>query len=540
MSRRTTLEDGAAADAAPGGPPGSPASLAAAAFATTPTGRRLSSATASSFSELKASGVRAGRSFRDSRRRFRTQYLSTSRSPPPKAAHAEALEALEGAAEGPKEAINGVSGAAFEAVACMEALGRALEKLGHVCNSLWDREAGEVFENVLYTHVRPTLGMLHGVADSLQTKLEAIGDLQEELENRRLLAIDLQAYQQKLVSLEEAAAAGRRVDEQRVARNRVKLEEVRGKLEVLSTHAIGELAAYDRLRQRVVKPELDTLTRLVAQLLRDGAAAVDPLLQRPGAGRSLSDLEQVNDDEAEAARTAAIVKAEKIARSAIAGRPPLPSKRPRGDFLHIPEEVGGGVGVGVGANAAIAEVESYAAPRAVVDWRYVAETEQELDMHVGETLEILQEDASGWWRGRNSNGDVGWFPANHVHLRRGSGVSEALEASHIERGEASTQVTGFAQTLFPFRGSTAKDLSLPNDALVGILYEDPSGWWRGRYLDDEGAFHEGWFPGNHVARVDTASEGVTQATRSKMSMIQRNSTVPTSAPSSRFRGSAAK
>lgn len=51
-----------------------------------------------------------------------------------------------------------------------------------------------------------------------------------------------------------------------------------------------------------------------------------------------------------------------------------------------------------------------------VNHEYEATEESELSMAVGDVLEVLSEDTSGWWQGVNRRtGLEGWFPSTFVH-----------------------------------------------------------------------------------------------------------------------------
>ena len=53
-------------------------------------------------------------------------------------------------------------------------------------------------------------------------------------------------------------------------------------------------------------------------------------------------------------------------------------------------------------------------PRAKALWSYQQNDEDEISLAVGECVEVLLEDSSGWWRGKKSNGDIGLFPGAYV------------------------------------------------------------------------------------------------------------------------------
>ena len=45
---------------------------------------------------------------------------------------------------------------------------------------------------------------------------------------------------------------------------------------------------------------------------------------------------------------------------------------------------------------------------------YVAETEEELSISIGETLDIVKQQDDGWWYARNAHGRLGLVPSNYL------------------------------------------------------------------------------------------------------------------------------
>jgi len=53
--------------------------------------------------------------------------------------------------------------------------------------------------------------------------------------------------------------------------------------------------------------------------------------------------------------------------------------------------------------------------RALAD--YAPTEDSELSLYEGEVVLVLRKDPSGWWEGRSTDGRVGWFPSNFVHVK---------------------------------------------------------------------------------------------------------------------------
>ena len=55
-----------------------------------------------------------------------------------------------------------------------------------------------------------------------------------------------------------------------------------------------------------------------------------------------------------------------------------------------------------------------ALPRAKAIYSYVASDTDELTLAENEVVEVMEEDPSGWWKGKNSRGEIGLFPGSYV------------------------------------------------------------------------------------------------------------------------------
>jgi len=51
---------------------------------------------------------------------------------------------------------------------------------------------------------------------------------------------------------------------------------------------------------------------------------------------------------------------------------------------------------------------------AIAKHDYKAENPKEMNLQVGDLLQILKMDISGWWQAQNVNGEIGWFPESFV------------------------------------------------------------------------------------------------------------------------------
>ncbi|KAJ3554220.1 hypothetical protein NM688_g3224 [Phlebia brevispora] len=79
--------------------------------------------------------------------------------------------------------------------------------------------------------------------------------------------------------------------------------------------------------------------------------------------------------------------------------------------------------------------------RAVVLYDFTADGDDEMTVHEGETLLVLERDTDEWWKCRNMEGDEGVVPANYLELVEGSGGSSTTSAAPARDYEAEEPAT---------------------------------------------------------------------------------------------------
>uniref|UniRef100_A0A8C9VFM6 Osteoclast-stimulating factor 1 n=1 Tax=Scleropages formosus TaxID=113540 RepID=A0A8C9VFM6_SCLFO len=141
-----------------------------------------------------------------------------------------------------------------------------------------------------------------------------------------------------------------------------------------------------------------------------------------------------------------------------------------------------------------------------VAFAYNPMNEDELDLVVGETIEILREIEDGWWLGRK-NGKIGAFPSNFVKEIFVSGKDSLFKKEIKDQQRASVRKkTANAkecyQVMFDYKAVSDDELDLKKGDVVRIISKETEdeGWWEG---DLNG--HRGFFPDNFVMMIPTAS-----------------------------------
>uniref|UniRef100_A0A3B3CJ25 Osteoclast-stimulating factor 1 n=1 Tax=Oryzias melastigma TaxID=30732 RepID=A0A3B3CJ25_ORYME len=133
-----------------------------------------------------------------------------------------------------------------------------------------------------------------------------------------------------------------------------------------------------------------------------------------------------------------------------------------------------------------------------VTFAYTPQNEDELELVVGETIEIIREIEDGWWMGVK-NGKVGAFPSNFVSEiflpPKGKSRPKLSDAMFTKEVCAAQTPKPHCQVMFDYKAQSEDELDLKKgDVLVLLRKEtEDEGWW-------EGELHGrcGFFPDNFV------------------------------------------
>uniref|UniRef100_F1KQL1 Intersectin-1 n=1 Tax=Ascaris suum TaxID=6253 RepID=F1KQL1_ASCSU len=108
--------------------------------------------------------------------------------------------------------------------------------------------------------------------------------------------------------------------------------------------------------------------------------------------------------------------------------------------------------------------------------------ENQLSLHVGETVTVRSKSPAGWWQGEivSSGGvkRVGWFPGNYVEM-----VQQESEV--------------IAEALYDYVAQRSDELSFKNGDLIVVTERSDAEWWKGR-LQKTANGPEALFPANYV------------------------------------------
>ncbi|KAF7657373.1 hypothetical protein LDENG_00028000 [Lucifuga dentata] len=153
-----------------------------------------------------------------------------------------------------------------------------------------------------------------------------------------------------------------------------------------------------------------------------------------------------------------------------------------------------------------------------VSYAYSPMNEDELELVVGETIEIINEIEDGWWMGVK-NGKVGAFPSNFVkeifvspkdnEVKVRPKLKDAVfskEQRASVRNKAKN-VTECCQVMFDYKPQAEDELELKKGDIITLLRKESEdeGWWEGELNG-----RRGFFPDNFVMVIpmmDTLQSG---------------------------------
>ncbi|XP_016364399.1 SH3 domain-containing protein 21 isoform X2 [Sinocyclocheilus rhinocerous] len=148
-----------------------------------------------------------------------------------------------------------------------------------------------------------------------------------------------------------------------------------------------------------------------------------------------------------------------------------------------------------------------------VAFPYTSAHEDELELVVGETIEILREIEDGWWMGKKNN-QIGAFPSNFVkeifvpskdgkttEVKSRPKLSEAVfnkEGKVQQRPSLrrkTSSVKECCQVMFDYKAVAEDELNLKKGDVIAIINKstEDEGWWEGELNG-----RRGFFPDNFV------------------------------------------
>lgn len=135
---------------------------------------------------------------------------------------------------------------------------------------------------------------------------------------------------------------------------------------------------------------------------------------------------------------------------------------------------------------------------AIVKYGYVAQRPDEISLAKSEKVIVMEKSIDGWWRGRKTNDEFGWFPSNYVELEQNSDMSGGMAAARLDL--VSMDSLQVVAALYTFTRTNQEELSFEKGDRLLVLekpIEDPD-WWKARNKYGQ----IGLVPRNYVQIID--------------------------------------
>ena len=105
--------------------------------------------------------------------------------------------------------------------------------------------------------------------------------------------------------------------------------------------------------------------------------------------------------------------------------------------------------------------------KAVVQYDYTADEDNEISLKEGETISNIEEVDTDWWMGQNEQGQTGLFPSNYVEVAEGGGADEVQAAAPPSPPTQSAAGGGHTATAqFEYDAQEDNELSFPEGAKI--------------------------------------------------------------------------
>ncbi|XP_036367020.1 SH3 domain-containing kinase-binding protein 1 isoform X3 [Octopus sinensis] len=106
----------------------------------------------------------------------------------------------------------------------------------------------------------------------------------------------------------------------------------------------------------------------------------------------------------------------------------------KGHITEMANKIKDGIQIGAMMSSKKISVGSKKKKLAKVQFEYIPEAEDELELHIGDVLEVYREVEEGWWEGQ-LNGKVGMFPSNFVEIRENPDEEEREKSVKTDEPE---------------------------------------------------------------------------------------------------------
>ncbi|XP_068133251.1 SH3 and PX domain-containing protein 2B isoform X2 [Hyperolius riggenbachi] len=116
---------------------------------------------------------------------------------------------------------------------------------------------------------------------------------------------------------------------------------------------------------------------------------------------------------------------------------------------------------------------------------YDKQESSEISLRVGQVVDIIEKNESGWWFVSTSD-EQGWVPATCLEAQDGGQDDFAIQPEEEEK----------YSVIYPYTARDQDEITLDKGVVVEVIQKNLEGWWKIRY---KGA--EGWAPASYLKKI---------------------------------------
>ncbi|XP_055968280.1 SH3 and PX domain-containing protein 2B [Sorex fumeus] len=132
----------------------------------------------------------------------------------------------------------------------------------------------------------------------------------------------------------------------------------------------------------------------------------------------------------------------------------------------------------------LASVDPLVLEQYVVVADYQKQESSEISLSVGQTVDIIEKNESGWWFVSTAE-EQGWVPATCLEGQDGVQDEFSLQPEEEEK----------YTVIYPYTARDQDEINLERGAVVEVIQKNLEGWWKIRYQGKEG-----WAPASYLKK----------------------------------------
>ncbi|XP_051487598.1 SH3 and PX domain-containing protein 2B isoform X2 [Apus apus] len=133
-----------------------------------------------------------------------------------------------------------------------------------------------------------------------------------------------------------------------------------------------------------------------------------------------------------------------------------------------------------------ASVDPLVLEQYVVVAEYQKQESSEISLCVGQLVDIIEKNESGWWFVSTSE-EQGWVPATCLEAQDGVQDEFSMQPDEAEK----------YTVIYPYTARDQDEMNLDKGAVVEVIQKNLEGWWKIRYQGQEG-----WAPASYLKKAN--------------------------------------